>query len=225
MKNFLLLLCIVFSINLSAQVTRDEAINIVIDELIYPHSLEYKWLFSKYDILLQNDTVWTEFEAYYLCPFDENWVFFIDDNPGAYWAHDCRYVFMDVSNGNYDVIDELWPPILFWNFSEFLEEWEWIQSVNVNENELQEPADFFIVNPNPFQNQLGISTNSDINESIFIQLFDSMGRLVLSVINKKPLKNESLVKLNTVNLESGVYILIISNENQILANEKLVKIN
>jgi hypothetical protein len=38
------------------------------------------------------------------------WFFFIDDAPGAKWAHPCRYVFVYCSDGEYKVVDEEWPP-------------------------------------------------------------------------------------------------------------------
>ena len=225
MKNFLLLICVAFSINLGAQVTRDEAINIVYDELIYPYPLEQKWLFSKYDIMYLNDTLWLEgLMIYYTCPYDENWVFFIDDLPIANWVHPCRYIFMDANTGEYMIIEEEWPPIPFLtNIEEFFLEWEWIQSTEVNQYKFNQQKEVLIINSNPFKNNLEIRIQSNLKETIHFQLFDSNGRNVMSVIENKPSKNERLVKLNTENLESGVYFLIVSTKNKLLVSKKLIK--
>jgi len=225
MKNFLLLICIAISINLNAQVTRNEAINIVVDELISPYTLEQKWLFSKYEIMYLNDTLWLDdYLDYYTCPFDENWVFFVDDCPVAFWAHPCRYVFMDANNADYEIIDEDWPPYPFlYNYMDFLLEWEWILSTHIDTYQLLQNEEFMITTPNPFQNHLKINIHSDINEPLLLQLFDSNGRIVMSDTENKPLKIEWLVKLNTENLEAGIYVLIVSNKNQLLISKKLVK--
>jgi parallel beta-helix repeat protein len=39
-------------------------------------------------------------------PYDNNWVFFIDDNVFADWIHLCRYVFVNVENGVYQIVNE-----------------------------------------------------------------------------------------------------------------------
>jgi hypothetical protein len=40
----------------------------------------------------------------------DSWFFCIDDLCGAHWKHDCRYVFVGVTDCLYDVIDAFWPP-------------------------------------------------------------------------------------------------------------------
>jgi len=41
---------------------------------------------------------------------DATWFVFIDDAPEAFFAHHCRYVFIDATSGTYEVIQESWPP-------------------------------------------------------------------------------------------------------------------
>ncbi len=46
-------------------------------------------------------------ESQMLVPtYDNNWVFFINDIPSAMWHHPCRYVFVDIATGAYQVIDK-----------------------------------------------------------------------------------------------------------------------
>jgi hypothetical protein len=40
----------------------------------------------------------------------DTWFAFIDDAPEAFFAHPCRYVFIDATSGTYKVESESWPP-------------------------------------------------------------------------------------------------------------------
>jgi len=42
--------------------------------------------------------------------FQQAWLFFIDDQPGANWQHACRYIFVDAGSGKYTIIKALTPP-------------------------------------------------------------------------------------------------------------------
>jgi tetratricopeptide (TPR) repeat protein/3D (Asp-Asp-Asp) domain-containing protein len=50
--------------------------------------------------------------------FSNWWLFFIDDNPQYNWGHNCRYVFIDSITGNYEIIEEILPPM---NYNDILE--------------------------------------------------------------------------------------------------------
>ncbi|MBE0551288.1 MAG: hypothetical protein IH619_02750 [Ignavibacterium sp.] len=39
-----------------------------------------------------------------------SWFFFINDQPGLRWVHDCRYVFSDIYSGNLTVYDAQFYP-------------------------------------------------------------------------------------------------------------------
>ncbi len=52
-------------------------------------------------------------EAYYtteLSPAYTSWLFFIDDAPMANWGHQCRYVYVNVVDGEYEIHQNSWPP-------------------------------------------------------------------------------------------------------------------
>lgn len=38
------------------------------------------------------------------------WFFFVDEQPGANWGHDCLYVFVDVATGQFTIIKSSSPP-------------------------------------------------------------------------------------------------------------------
>lgn len=59
--------------------------------------------------LEKGDIVSSESGEEYLIS-DSTWFIFVDDNPGAFFAHDCRYIFMDANTMSWDVVDESWPP-------------------------------------------------------------------------------------------------------------------
>jgi hypothetical protein len=42
--------------------------------------------------------------------YNQAWFFFVDDAPEANWEHACRYIFIDVETGNYQVMQGMTPP-------------------------------------------------------------------------------------------------------------------
>ena len=49
----------------------------------------------------------------YFGPFDSGWLFFVDDRPGANWAHPCRYVFVSADLSAYAVWYSNEPCVVF----------------------------------------------------------------------------------------------------------------
>ena len=43
-------------------------------------------------------------------PYYLSWLFFIDDFPFGNWSHPCRYIYVNVLDGNYEVNYNKWPP-------------------------------------------------------------------------------------------------------------------
>ena len=72
-----------------------------------------------------------------------------------------------------------------------------------------------ILSPNPFQNNINITTNR--NELVEVHIYDVTARKIL---NKKFM---STVSLNTEQLEKGIYIYEVRNKNGVLKNGKIVK--
>lgn len=42
--------------------------------------------------------------------FEQAWVYFVDDLPGANWEHSCRYIFVDIETGRYEISNRKTPP-------------------------------------------------------------------------------------------------------------------
>jgi len=49
-------------------------------------------------------------------PYKNSLLFLIDDNPFSDWTHSCRYIFYNIQNGEYEIIQETHPPKLFDKF-------------------------------------------------------------------------------------------------------------
>ncbi len=124
----LILLTFLFVLNVNAQYSREEAIQIVKEDAIGLDSLQGRNLYSKFDKIFQGDTIHFEFfMGSIVNTFDEAWVFFIDDMPIAYWSHPCRYVLFDANSGFYLILNGDWPPIPFFGeWGLFWDEWEFI---------------------------------------------------------------------------------------------------
>ena len=91
-------------------ISTDQAIAILVSEIVEP-ATEYENIsaFMLSEPLQKGDVVTSESGEDY--PIDTStWFVFIDDEPLAFFAHDCRYVFIDGRTGSYEIIDETWPP-------------------------------------------------------------------------------------------------------------------
>ncbi|MBQ9230193.1 MAG: hypothetical protein IJ190_03320 [Prevotella sp.] len=54
-------------------------------------------------------------------PNYESWLFFIDDIPYGNWGHPCRYVYVNIVGGNYEVHDNSMPPKSLGNYITLVE--------------------------------------------------------------------------------------------------------
>jgi hypothetical protein len=91
-------------------ISKDQAIAILVSEIIEP-AAEYRGssAFMLSEPLQDGDVITSRSGETY--PIDDSiWFVFIDDEPMAFFAHDCRYVFIDGGTGSYEVINESWPP-------------------------------------------------------------------------------------------------------------------
>ena len=96
---------------LNAQITKQQAIDYVMDSIVGNQSDSVNVYM---DSLVQT-------AAYYnLSPYDSiqspysnYWLFFIDEMPEYLWGHDCKYVFIDQTNGNNYTKQEQLPPFRF----------------------------------------------------------------------------------------------------------------
>ncbi len=101
---------LIVSINVFSQFTRENAIELVLTQVVGADSAYINVYASNTnmvapDSLALDDFTW--FQLNYL----SNWVFFIDDMPFAHWHHPVRYVCVNSENGQYTTTDKSIYPI------------------------------------------------------------------------------------------------------------------
>lgn len=76
--------------------------------------------------------------------------------------------------------------------------------------------------PNPFNPSTQLKVNSKINQQVSLQVFDSIGKLVLKQDNVHLNSGEQLIELNFSKLSSGVYFVRIQNQTLIKQHSLLL---
>ena len=93
-------------------VSKDEALEILMKEIIKPSNLTYRLgAYMLSEPLQRGDLVSSESGLEYTIT-NRAWFIFIDDEPCAFYEHDVRYVFIDVSTGNSAIVDETSAPYI-----------------------------------------------------------------------------------------------------------------
>lgn len=223
MKKVLLFVFLaIISLSLSAQYSRDQAINIAI-EIVGADSLIDHPLFSRYEKINAGDTLWLEsYDGYLFSPFESAWVFFVNDLPIAYWAHPCRYIFVDVTNGDVDVKVHDWPPHpVITDWQGFLVDWQWIFTIVSDgpDNKLLNETSI-ILYPNPTEDHIYIDDLNLLEGNVEIQIFNSHGVLIQ---HQTFLDSNGKIKLDISNIKEGLYLLTISQNKKTIKTEKFIK--
>jgi hypothetical protein len=87
-----------------------DALHVLLGEVLPPASSSARVsAYMPSEPLKAGDVVSSESGYSYLVE-DDTWFAFIDDAPEAFFAHACRYVFIDAGTGAYELIPESWPP-------------------------------------------------------------------------------------------------------------------
>ena len=94
--------------NTDKWLTQDQAWQIVKEKILHNELDDISVYVSK-EFVKPNTTIPANYHTY-LSPGYTSWVFFIDDVPFGNWSHPCRYAFVNVESGRYDVSDGTWPP-------------------------------------------------------------------------------------------------------------------
>lgn len=109
---FVAVLLISISTNIYAQLTRQQAVDKVLNEIVVADTGHIN-VWSAPAIKNYQDTIGLIYDTVLECPYDYNWVFFVDDHPAANWAHPCRYIFIDSVSGAYQLVNENQYPVCF----------------------------------------------------------------------------------------------------------------
>jgi hypothetical protein len=108
MKNnfkFFVSLVAIFSLltaTVFAQFTKTDAANLVLNTILANDIGKVDVFASGGSVSGTVELVTTETIA---CPYNDNWVFFVDDKPWAGWFHECRYIFVDAQSGAHSIIN------------------------------------------------------------------------------------------------------------------------
>jgi hypothetical protein len=105
----LLTILITVSVTLSAGITRKEAENIVLLQIL-SDDIGKVDVYSLITLLSSEDKILIS-DRQLNCPFPQNWVFFVDDFVFANWDHACRYIFVNEANGEYQIVNETLSPL------------------------------------------------------------------------------------------------------------------
>jgi len=97
------------------------------------------------------------------CPYNSNWVFFVDDHPYTGWTHPCRYIFVDAESGSDTVIRDksIYPDSLFDHYEQVPHPFPRIPC----EGQYNQPASFM---------DLPSSTNPHLYAVLIVGLDDSL---------------------------------------------------
>ncbi len=97
-----------------AKLSRQEVIDLLIDQVIKPEEVTWDLIaFSYPEPLTPGDTVVpTHSPEHSHTATAEEWFFWIDDDPFAKYAHPTRFVFINRVTGEITVIDDVWPPVI-----------------------------------------------------------------------------------------------------------------
>lgn len=223
MKNLIFILLVVLCwFNVNAQFTREQAIEIVATEIVGLDSLDIHHLYSKYEKMEAGDTLWMYYQdEYYLCPYNEQWVFFVDDMSNANWAHPSRIIFFNSNTGDYVISPDHWPPYPFFeNPSLFMEQWEWVTTTDIS---LIERGGLGLkLFPNPCKNMINLKFETILNAPSIITIFDFYGNILSST---NVTDNSEDIYLDISSFETGYYLINVYQNGQLIHKEKFGKIN
>lgn len=76
----------------------------------------------------------------------------------------------------------------------------------------------FNIFPNPASEYFNVQSSDNHNVSVNLRLYDSFGKLILE---RNGIKITDYQKINTMNLTAGIYLLVISKDQQILSRQKI----
>ena len=95
----------VLSVSIYADITKEDAEDLVLNQILTDE-------IGNIDVYLSNDVInspdvlqlWND--EFISCPYNSNWVFFVDDMVYANWYHPCRYIFVNTETGEYQIVNQ-----------------------------------------------------------------------------------------------------------------------
>lgn len=87
----------------NAQLSRTDADSIVLNTIVNDTT---KIVYVYNNSLGQGGNIMTAEGVELANPYDNSYVYFIDDNPAANWAHSCQYIFINREDGLFTIVNE-----------------------------------------------------------------------------------------------------------------------
>ena len=132
-KSVLTLIAVLIASLAFSQFSRNQAIDLVLNTILSGETGTVN-VYASYNVILDSEQIdKDDYISSLTCPYPSNWVFFVDDVPTAKWIHPCRYIFVNSSNGDYQVLNEQMYPV------GLSTDYELISHIPVPQNN---PADF-----------------------------------------------------------------------------------
>lgn len=126
-KTVLIAVLITCAFSMKAQITQQQADDIVITNV--ESDTIGCVIYRKNDATRRGDAVFTADGEVVRHDYENSYIYFIDDNPSANWAHRCRYCVIDAATGRYSVENQMWYPADFETFTCMTEReitaWHW----------------------------------------------------------------------------------------------------
>lgn len=127
-----LIVCVI-SVSLNAEITRSDAEDLVLNQILADE-------IGSIDVYVSNEVInspdvlqlWNDESI--SCPYTSNWVFFVDDMVFANWYHPCRYIFVNTDTGEYQIVDQNIYPENYENDFELIAEMPRPEPINLSTN-------------------------------------------------------------------------------------------
>ncbi|OQY26373.1 MAG: hypothetical protein B6244_13730 [Candidatus Cloacimonetes bacterium 4572_55] len=141
----LLISCALVTSAAFADVTRDQAQDIVLNQALTGEMGSVD-IYQSYNPV---DATGVKVGIGYAAPFfPQSWAFLVDHTWFADWEHPCRYIFVDVDSGNYEIIAHTQPP-RFWDHFEQIELAARPDPIEISPPESDEDRDLRTREPDP----------------------------------------------------------------------------
>ncbi|SEG04971.1 T9SS type A sorting domain-containing protein [Flavobacterium urumqiense] len=85
------------------------------------------------------------------------------------------------------------------------------------------PVLLVVAYPNPATDLATITIKTDVLKNMTLKLYDIFEMLVGSPIKIRETSTENAIKINVSDFIRGVYVYILSTENKVLFNDKIIK--
>lgn len=144
-------------VSLNAAITRNDARDIVVNQIV-GNEIENVNIYQEVEVYSDNSYELNPYKSLSV-PYSNCWIFFIDDNPLANWEHECRYVFVNIENGIYNIVNEKVPLL---DYETILEEVSINVVIEINNYQYENPEPLETREPDPHKYAILLSGETNV---------------------------------------------------------------